>query len=147
MDKSKRATPVTLIGKGRLSMSKFVKEMASLSSVYDVVLRNIVEKHELGVEENLCGNLNFVLVNPHYHLRKARKYDHVKYDVISPNDLKSVFKILVDMMKRRAHEHVFCYTLQFPLGYMDAASEKEKSKTVPGRIPAKAYLRAGSARV
>lgn len=52
---------------------------------------------------------------------------HMRCDVLVPNDMKNMAKVLSDVMKLVAHEHVVCFALQFNLCCKDSDSnEKEE---------------------
>lgn len=46
------------------AMNKLVKEMVPLHFISEVSFRNLAEKDELFVRENLRGKANFVLASP-----------------------------------------------------------------------------------
>lgn len=61
VNESESATSLTRSEQGRTTMSKLVKGMAPLCSVYNVDLRSLAEKHVLGVRKDASGNVQLLL--------------------------------------------------------------------------------------
>lgn len=53
------------------AMSKLVKKIADLCSIYDGNLKTLVERHELDVGKDLSKKVDFVLDNPPYNVRRG----------------------------------------------------------------------------
>lgn len=73
VDKSAPAVSSALPKKRRTVMSRLVKEMAPLCSIYDVDSTNLVEEHELGLGDGLSVKLDVVLGDPLYNIRRDQK--------------------------------------------------------------------------
>lgn len=58
------------------------------------------------------------------------------------NVIRYMAMVLGDVLKPRAHGHVFCRALQFALWRKAFLSRKRRYKPVPEKIPARAGLRA-----
>lgn len=64
IDDSEPATFLTLRDKRRTAMNKPVQEMALLSLIYDMDLRNLSEEHELDAKSTFRENKGTVSVRP-----------------------------------------------------------------------------------
>lgn len=78
-------------------------------------LRNLMEEHELFFKEVLTGTVEFVLVDPPYNVQRNQNDAHAAYNVFGLNEMTDMTKVLGDVMKTGADEHVFCSTQQFAL--------------------------------
>lgn len=92
-------------------MIKLVKRIALLCPIDDVNSRNLMEELELGIAEDLSGNVHFVLADPAYNERSYGKDDHAQYALLLLNNTKDI----ANVMKARAHQHVLCSSLEFLL--------------------------------
>lgn len=68
----------TLRKKRRTVMSKAVKDMDPLCSIYHVNYRSLVEEHKLGVGGDLIGREDFVWSYPSYNVRSNRRDDYAE---------------------------------------------------------------------
>lgn len=68
VDEVEPATSSTLSEEEKISMRKPIKKMASFRVIYDADFRNLVEKHQLGVGEDLSRKVDLVLVGPPHNL-------------------------------------------------------------------------------
>lgn len=100
--------------------------MAPLRSIYDEYFRILVAKQEIGVEDNLREEVDFVFPNPCHNIQKERSDDHVQYDVFGSKDMKGMTKVLGDNMKRGAGGHVLRSAIQFALRYKALAFGKRR---------------------
>lgn len=73
LDGSELAASSTLREEGRLVITKFIKAMALLYSIFNADFRNLVEEHELMVGEDLTVEVDFVLVDPPYNIQMDQK--------------------------------------------------------------------------
>lgn len=94
-------------------MSKHVKEIALLCSIYDVKFNNLLKGHRLGVREDLSRNVDFALADPPYDVHTDGNNDHAEYDVDILNNIENMTKVLEDVLRLRAHGPVFCSALHF----------------------------------
>lgn len=63
--------------------------------------------------EDLSGKVGFIPAIPAYKVRWDQNEDHVEYVVLSSSNMKDMARILGDVMKPEANEHVFCSAPQF----------------------------------
>lgn len=61
-------------------ISKLIKRMAPVRSIYTDNFRHLVEGYELGTREHLSRKLNLVLTDPSYNVRKCQTDAHAYYD-------------------------------------------------------------------
>lgn len=80
-------------------MIRLAMAMAPLYFNYNVDLKNLSEKHYLGVGEDLSSNVDFFLTDPAYSVSMIRIFDHAEYDVVTQNDMKGTPEVLGDVMK------------------------------------------------
>lgn len=115
MNDIETAVSSTLSEEGKIEVSKLVKQMDFLCSIYDADFRVLVEEKRSGVGEDLSAHVDFVLIDQLYNVPTNRKNEHADYDVFGSNDLKNVAKVLGDLIKLGASRHVFCFVLQITL--------------------------------
>lgn len=62
------------------------------------------------------------------------------------NDMQNMAKVLKDVIKPGAYQHVFCSALHLPLQYKALPPKRRKRETETGEIPAREGLGARRAR-
>lgn len=134
VDGSEPAESLTLSEKRRTSISKLVKAMDRLCSICKTDFRSWVEQHELGVGEEIGGEVDFILPDSSYNARSDQKHDQVEYDMFRSNDVKDMLRVLEVVMKLGAYRQVLCPALQFALCYRVLDSEKRKVSGRYGRF-------------
>lgn len=66
---------------------------------------------ELAAGEDLNGNVDLVLADPPYNVRKNRDNEHADHDVFTLEDIKGIAGVLEEVTKPGGHEHGFCSAL------------------------------------
>lgn len=91
--------------------------------------------------------MDTVLAEHFYNLAKRRKDVHAEDGVLGMNNMNDIAKVLLDLMKMEAHEHISCSAAQFSLAYMAHASEKRKRKPKPEKPLGSSVIKASRSRV
>lgn len=92
--------------------------MAALCYIYYFGLRNLLQKYNIGVEEDLSETVHFVLATNHYNLQTERIDGKVEYNVFCQRyEGHGQAFGRYDMMKKGAHARVFCFILHCTFRY------------------------------
>lgn len=75
-------------------------------SIYDVDLRNLVKKHDLGVGKDLSRRVYFVLADSPYNVPSYQNNAHAACDASNLNDVMDMAKVWKRFIKLGAHKHV-----------------------------------------
>lgn len=79
--------------------------MARLCTICDADFRIEVERHKIGVGEEMSGRVEFILAVMPYSVRKDRRDNHTEYDVLVSDDMKNIAeygKMVTEMRKSPA---------------------------------------------
>lgn len=98
-------------------MYRLFEAMAPVCCVYDVDLRSVAGEYELSVGKELIEEVDFVAAYVSYNVRRLCNDTNSDYDLLGLLDIMRRTKILVDVMTRGAHGHVFCTSFRFDFGY------------------------------
>lgn len=71
----------TVSEEGKTAMSKLIKDMASVCSIYDADFSNLTEEHELGTGGDVKGREDLVLAHSLYNVRMDPNDDNAGYEV------------------------------------------------------------------
>lgn len=117
VDETEPSASSNLSEEEKTAMSRIVKAMDLLSSIYDVAFRNLMKELELAVNEKSNGKVDFVPADLQYNIQRDRNDSHAVLDVFSPNDITDTAKVLGDVIKMEAQGHVVQRTIQIALWY------------------------------
>lgn len=92
-------------------MSKLMKGMAFVCSIYDMNFRNMAEEHGFDSGEALRGKVSLGFADSLYNERRDRNDEYVDYGVLGLKDIKYMARVLADIMKPGAHAHMSCSAL------------------------------------
>lgn len=87
MDESELAGFSPRSGEENTAVSELLKAMDPSSPVYDVDFRHLCEEHKLEVRQNLCGNVDFVLVVTLHDVRRSHSSDHAENNMLGSTNM------------------------------------------------------------
>lgn len=76
--------------------------------VYDTCFRDIEEIHSHRTGDHLSGNVDLLLTDPPYNIRRERDRENSSYDELSLKDMDDFCSVATDLLCEGAHGHIFC---------------------------------------
>lgn len=146
VDDSQHSACSILRKAGRTAISKYVKEITSLCSIFDMDFGNLPDEHCTSMREDRSGKENLVLADRLYTIRRGRKDGHKEFEVFGSNGMKCNAKVLGNLVKVTTHS-ACSPLLNNCLSRKILLLTKKTSKPKPGKILTWAGLRANRMRV
>lgn len=107
-------------------MRKLEDVMAPQCTISDASFRKLVEKLGLAVEKYLAWNVDLMLANTLYDVRRDQNDEHGTYNGFSLNNMMEMVNVTGDVMKPETHEPMFYsvpnYTFYTKLGHSNKIS-------------------------
>jgi len=101
------------------------KEMVQHISCFDGDFRDLPGFYMDTVGGNLSGNVDLILMDPPYNVRRESSKKNASHDIFTNDDMEDVVNLAVDMLKPGGHGIIFCSHLQFHSWYNLLNAETE----------------------
>ena len=98
---------------GQALAKDFLSKMSQYCRVYDVPFEDLVSADESREHVPITGNVQLILTDPPYNVRRKRNDSNSSYDRLTAEDMQASIEVFDELLRPGGHGIVFCSVLQF----------------------------------